>query len=48
MRWPATVVAVEVVAGEVDADAAAAAAAVAVVEVEEVSFPCLVAPEFFN
>ena len=43
MRWPATVVAVEVVAGEVDADAAAAA--VAVVEVVEVSFPCLVAPD---
>jgi hypothetical protein len=34
MRWPATVVAVEVVAGEVDADAAAAAA---VAEVAEVS-----------
>jgi hypothetical protein len=47
MRWPATVVAVEVVAGEVDADAAAAAA-VAVVEVVEVSFPCLVAPNSLN
>jgi hypothetical protein len=42
MRWPATVVAVEVVAGEVDADAAAAAA---VAEVAEVSRSDLDTPE---
>jgi hypothetical protein len=45
MRWPATVVAVEVVGGEVDADAAAVVAAVAVAEVVEVSFPGLIAPD---